>query len=602
MAEAVQLDLTAVVQAHAALLADAQNEDARARFLKDVKTLVESTTDDTEYQTYAALNELLQASEALHELGWELAQLIGPKVGLRSTWVKGEKCGPELLLSTIAVAVNPRELALFSVELATTLVPDSESEETDDEDESDSGRGAAGGSESQPGTTSDFWYKATVFTAFLTMWATAMKRIKVSRVDLYIDTAAPALRRGVAILMNLCAHENDGTRDSLPSSHWQSLHDRLLALYVVILETLETHMFAQKVDQATSGFADLIFLVIGHGFGPVSCDLLAPEPYLALKDRMLAVAAKAGFGAKALLRAKEDTLGRSVLLAWLSDELPSLNDGDLVARLAACAPHVTRLLHGPPSAAYAQQALRLLSAAVKPIPPASINAGDTRRTDHVLDDLVQSTVLYLAHSTAQPAAGAFSIFRDLVARFDDTERARLLGLLMLDPLAPPTVRTAALAILKDNVHSCWDQPSPFSAQHIALTFLPALLNPTSPVYATDPSGAPANLLVGTAILDCVPIVMHALNLYLYILVRDKPASNVTRLWHPDHVAQTNDRFLHPMRERVTELLAKSDGRSENHLAANEAEEEAERTLALQMLRLVLDQIADRHSLGVTSTI
>ncbi|KAJ3159879.1 hypothetical protein HDU88_008403 [Geranomyces variabilis] len=601
MAQAVHLELTPVAQAHAALLTDVNDEDARARFLNEVKTLLESATDAAEYQIYAALYELLQASEILNELGWELAQLIGPKVGLRSDLVQGEKSGPELLLSAIADTANSRELALFSIELATTLVPGSDSEESDDDHDSGSTRGAANGPGSQPGATPDAFHKTAVFTAFLTMWATAMKRLKVSRVDLYIETAAPTLRRGVAILMNLRAHEDDDTRDSLSTSHWRSLHDRLLALYVVILETLETHVVVHTADKPTTGFTDLLFLVIGYGFGPIACDLLAQEPYLTLKSQVLAVAAKAGFDVKALLRSKEDTLGCSVLLAWLSDELAFLHDGDLVARLAACAPHISRLFHGPPSPAYAEKAFLLLSAAIKLIPPASINASDTRRTDHVLDELVQSTVLYLAHSTAQPAAGGFSNFRDLLGRFDDAERARLLGLLMLDPLAPLPVRTAALAILKDNVHSCWDQPSPFSAHHVTKTFLPSLLNPMSPLYATDPSGAPANLLAGSAVLDCLPIVMHALNLYLYILVRDKPVDNVTRLWHPDHLAQTKARFLEPMRERVTKLLANSSGTPEKHLAANE-EEEAERTLALQMLLLVLNQIADRHSLGVASTV
>ncbi|KAJ3150473.1 hypothetical protein HDU86_006646 [Geranomyces michiganensis] len=495
----VQLDFTAVVQAHAVLLAKLQ--------------------------------------EILTDLGWELAEIIGRGMGVEAMFAEEEKCGPEELLSAIADAANPREVALFSIELVTTLVSDVDESGEEDRNDSECDDVACIAdnftpSRRQLSTTADTLRKSAIFTAFLTMWASAMKRLKVARTDLYVDTAASTLQRGMSLLINLREQEDADmtpsqseslSSGSLSTPRWRLLHHRLLALYVEILEALDAHRVSQAVGRPSTSFTDLLWLVIGYGFGPLA----------------------------------------------------------------------------PPSAAYAEKAFRLLSAATKPIPLRSINACDTRRTEHALDDLVQSTVLYLAHSTAQPAAGAFLHFRELLARFDDAERVRLLELLMLDPLAPPTVRTAALAILKDNVHVYWDQPSPFSAHNIARTFVPALLNPSSPVYATDLSGTVTNLLVGTAVLDCVPVVMHALNLYLYILVRDKPASNVTRLWHPDHVAQTKVYFLEPLRERIITLLAVNKA-PEEHSAVHA--EDTDKTLALQMLLLVLDQIADRHSSGVGGSI
>ncbi|KAJ3017851.1 hypothetical protein HKX48_003342 [Thoreauomyces humboldtii] len=193
----------------------------------------------------------------------------------------------------------------------------------------------------------------------------------------------------------------------------------------------------------------------------------------------------------------------------------------------------------------------------------------------------------------------------LVWCFDDAERVRLLIQLVTEaPIVQ--LQIVAMVMLKDNVHACWpskEETSYFSGRLFTRTFLSVLLDPGAPMYHNiEASGG----LEAEEDLSRLQLVMHVLNLYLYVLLRDPPTVNETGVWDPLYVLETRQKLL-PLKTKLANIKTGIVGLSSNqHVQHALGEPEAgyahdeltsEIEMTVNMAELVLDQITERLQLG-----
>ncbi|KAI8918669.1 hypothetical protein DFJ77DRAFT_438963 [Powellomyces hirtus] len=623
---------------------DIDNATLRTTFLETLEEVFATSTDrdargSNSIPLFAHLEQILftpdgQATVVLEELGWDIARLIAPSIRAPLEMNNETHRGPEPLLDVIAATCSPRELALFTVEYLAELEwqCDADGSATDnDDDENGDGDEYANRDEKPENTVKDVAQRAAVFIAFLSMWETAVRRLLVKRISSYVDTASKVLTRG----MQFCAALRDDSELSDPSDHAQrhDLHNRLLNLYLTILETLQLKFnnAGPAVDalngepkKLSPSFMNLLmqFSAVCLGPLPLGEDGIS-SPDSDLVQRTMGILYRANIGFETLVsgddfegsEASTTGVGRAVLIAMAltmnnpTAPPPSANPAHL---LAGCGSHIASLLNGPPHPEFGAKAFQILSRGLEPVQRDSISAGDITQK---LDDLVQNMVLYLATTSNNTSRTAcFTLFKELLARFDESNRARiLLDLLLLNPDADPAppvlaVQVAAMVILKDNVHGCWDKDggSLFAGRPFTVTFLRILLDPTSRVYPADgnssilPHSAQTTTTTTTdpnPFYDRIPLLMHVLNLYLYMLARDArgKTKNRTGLWDPAHLAQIHETLLGPLATGITRL--------QNELAADmrTAGDDTDAvlairstSLALQMMDVVLTQIDEEH--------
>ncbi|KAG0220762.1 hypothetical protein BGX31_010617 [Mortierella sp. GBA43] len=89
--------------------------------------------------------------------------------------------------------------------------------------------------------------------------------------------------------------------------------------------------------------------------------------------------------------------------------------------------------------------------------------------------------------------------------------------------------------------------SPFMSPLLLKTFVPSILRFDTKAFEHDP------LKHEGAWQDKYDLFMHALNFYLFLLMRDKQDDNLTEVWLSSNIQDTHDEFVEPLTERVQEL-------------------------------------------------
>ncbi|TPX49353.1 hypothetical protein SeLEV6574_g01520 [Synchytrium endobioticum] len=195
------------------------------------------------------------------------------------------------------------------------------------------------------------------------------------------------------------------------------------------------------------------------------------------------------------------------------------------------------------------------------------------------DDLILkiSQNLLLLASTIPTAASrtlGYCTFKTLVSLLPDESRAHAL-LLLLESSPFAGVQTAILSVLKDQVHRALSVPydpqvaSPFGSMLFTKTFLSLLLDAREYIYTGQ----------GRTVFDDDEVfmerhgmLMHTINLYLYLLLRDTPRENRMGVWSEDHLEQSCRIFLDPLRKRCEEMLDRLRGASSESQSSLSSEE------------------------------
>ncbi|KAF9185049.1 hypothetical protein BGZ50_003287 [Haplosporangium sp. Z 11] len=89
--------------------------------------------------------------------------------------------------------------------------------------------------------------------------------------------------------------------------------------------------------------------------------------------------------------------------------------------------------------------------------------------------------------------------------------------------------------------------SPFTSQLLLKTFLPSVWRFDVKAFQHSP------LKHEGAWHEKYDTFMHALNFYLFLLMRDKKDDNLTEIWSTSNIKETDEEFLEPLSERVQEL-------------------------------------------------
>ncbi|KAF9106397.1 hypothetical protein BGX27_009187 [Mortierella sp. AM989] len=89
--------------------------------------------------------------------------------------------------------------------------------------------------------------------------------------------------------------------------------------------------------------------------------------------------------------------------------------------------------------------------------------------------------------------------------------------------------------------------SPFTSPMLLKTFLQSIWRFDVKPFQQDP------LKSEDAWLDKYDMFMHALNFYLFLLIRDSREDNLTEVWLASNVQDTHKEFIEPLMERILEL-------------------------------------------------
>ncbi|RKO89418.1 hypothetical protein BDK51DRAFT_37806 [Blyttiomyces helicus] len=216
--------------------------------------------------------------------------------------------------------------------------------------------------------------------------------------------------------------------------------------------------------------------------------------------------------------------------------------------------------------------------------------------------MLQIILRFLSATPHQiPRSRAFVLFKRYLHIFDDEARARIIADLLSSPGAP-SIKVAAMSILKDFVHEAFNEaqvssnttssPAPplFAGPYLTETLLAILLNPDEPMYRSSLIPTRTILNDDQTFFELLGNVLHVLNLYRYLLMRDSPKENKVGyaeefrdlqtlsfsrgfklgLWDPSHIDRTRKRYLNPLRSRVDELLQAVSEELEQIEAAGDA--------------------------------
>ncbi|KAF9093554.1 hypothetical protein BGX23_003208 [Mortierella sp. AD031] len=109
-------------------------------------------------------------------------------------------------------------------------------------------------------------------------------------------------------------------------------------------------------------------------------------------------------------------------------------------------------------------------------------------------------------------------------------------------------RAARVANLKKGMFSAPQEPkSPFTSPLLLKTFQEPVLRLESKAFQHSP------LKNEGAWLDKFDTFMHALNFYLFLLMRDPKDDNLTEVWSTSNIGDTRKEFLEPLTTRVQDL-------------------------------------------------
>ncbi|KND01951.1 uncharacterized protein SPPG_02459 [Spizellomyces punctatus DAOM BR117] len=630
---------------HDALQACVDDDRALDAFFKHLQDWLADPgrfTPSQQLEFFETLRGLLLTSEGyarpvLVEHGWEVARLLGPYIAPPELDLEGnaEKVSDisKLLLRGIAAECHPRELAMFSLEYVSELRWDYAED------------------------SSMLYHKMAVFMEFANVWVKAIGRIKPTRLSVFMQSALPTILRAVEV----CDHLRSVTFPAETDKRISSMHDVLLRFYLDVLEELtrvvdEVRERADATEQERQRFllAYFVFEICRGSVANLPLALMESKSRRAVSywgdlHRLLATGRAIGLTLSTLLSAKcgnskavgvdlqWSSVGRSIFIVLAivqytlneAAEKSAAECGDsplFLERLnsewllTALQTDIQTLISRPEQvdAELADKALFALDVCIQRVPRESLNMTSFEASTNgtTLKELVLSCLTFMALTPHhQPRAKCFALFKELIWRLEEEARVSVLVQMLTDtPLV--SVQIAALSILKDNVHECWNRYDParpldrvdhkpryslFAGPFLTETFLSVLLDPTSIPYRAIMSAHCNILNDDDAFFEKHGLVMHTLNLYLYTLIRDKPDINKTGLWTHAHLDSTMRRMIKPLQDRVI-VLQKQVSRKlatvqDDNPGETKQEDLYSNSFSLDLMDDVLGRVVDRMNTG-----
>ncbi|KAI9199613.1 uncharacterized protein BJ171DRAFT_205159 [Polychytrium aggregatum] len=185
-----------------------------------------------------------------------------------------------------------------------------------------------------------------------------------------------------------------------------------------------------------------------------------------------------------------------------------------------------------------------------------------------MNELIQNSLQFMAGCHAPGLRSvAFAKFKTFLRVFDHTVILHIIAEIMTKS-GQPILEVAALAILKEFVHEFWNRPhdsgrhqSPkpntFASPVLTETLLKLLLDPKQSFYLDPVVPSRTVLNDRQTLLRSSDVVMHVLNLYLYLLIRDLPSRKLG-LWDKSHLDATRRAFLDPLARHVERLAQEQE--------------------------------------------
>ncbi|KAH9253468.1 hypothetical protein BASA81_008515 [Batrachochytrium salamandrivorans] len=169
--------------------------------------------------------------------------------------------------------------------------------------------------------------------------------------------------------------------------------------------------------------------------------------------------------------------------------------------------------------------------------------------------LIKAMIAAISNAPSQKTAQSlFVAFKRLFVIYTDEVKSRILLMLIMDSGAPAMI-VAGITILKDCIHKAYNligngkKTRPlFASRQITDTFFEALLDGKSILYRNNVIYPNTTIFENTELFfERHGIIMHALNLYLYLLLREKANTDRVGVWDSMHLCSVERKLLCPAR-------------------------------------------------------
>ncbi|KAG0327119.1 hypothetical protein BGZ99_008334 [Dissophora globulifera] len=222
----------------------------------------------------------------------------------------------------------------------------------------------------------------------------------------------------------------------------------------------------------------------------------------------------------------------------------------------------------------ADKALMVLQYAIDrtPLNRFEMEAIDYCSTDSSLDrmGLFQIFQVMVSFAATCPSAShrffCFQALDRLIQACEDDVKMYLLEQLVSPKCPYESMRAAAVNLVKSTIERAFTKldesratilaglrqealevKSPFTSPLLLKTFEPSIWRFEAKAFEYSP------LRNERVWLDKYDMFMHALNCYLFLLMRDSREDNLTEIWSTSNVRETHREFIEPLVERVQEL-------------------------------------------------
>ncbi|EGF83189.1 hypothetical protein BATDEDRAFT_21664 [Batrachochytrium dendrobatidis JAM81] len=206
--------------------------------------------------------------------------------------------------------------------------------------------------------------------------------------------------------------------------------------------------------------------------------------------------------------------------------------------------------------------------------------------------IVKAMIAAIAGAPSQQLSQrVFGVLKNVMAAYTDEVKSRILLLMIMDSEMPSMI-VAGITILKECIHKakqkgldkrilttkpfnlmicCWycviiypdlthiQKTSCFASGQITDTFLEVLLDGKSIVYRNRIIHPDTTIFENTDLFfERYAILMHALNLYLYLLIREKSDTNRMGVWDSVHIQSVYLKLISPAQKVVNQAIADSE--------------------------------------------
>ncbi|KAJ3185349.1 hypothetical protein HDU85_001399 [Gaertneriomyces sp. JEL0708] len=538
-------------------------------------------------------------SEELKNHGWDIARLLAPYVQTvqlgpcdEVTLLNGKATG---LLRTLAEISNPREFVIFSLEYLDSMKTN------------------------EDGLESHTKNRSKLFISYGSALIIALRRILTKKLSSFLNNA-------FSTVLSYASTE-DGLNIDTSSSPTNCSEDLLQFYFAFLNELLPVIRAAhQLADQNERRRLDALSQYYITSLCETIFSGMALTKRLNDVQQLLDLAGRAEFDVLELLRLDESALtstasiqslppiGCSVFvsLAVADSQYPALRKRSVMPYVLdsawlfkASLTHVNRLVMDGHSNT-AEKGLCLLQVLLWRLDgeclscsPLSESSGSSLASHTMIETLLNFMATTSNHSQRQLC---FSLFKRLMQHFDDSSRAWIVKH-MIEESSFPNVQVAGLSVLKDYVHKHWQDghldhatgpPSLFMGHAISQTFLKPLLDLRSNIYTSGKDTQHSVLNSDAVLMERSTLLLHVLNLYLYLLMRDSPELNHTDVWSAGHLDRTSRKLINPLQERVAAVQ-----HTFNQVLQSESQdEEAMRAkMTILLMDSVLERIVERIQFG-----